>query len=71
MFRGEPGMGQFELAVHPDKARLIRIGSHAAEQREKLGEGKPETFTHFCTQSRVRHRRQDDQEGVREPSCWP
>jgi RNA-directed DNA polymerase len=47
----------FELALHPDKTRLIRFGRYAAKQREKLGDGKPETFdflgfTHFCTQSR-------------------
>jgi hypothetical protein len=47
----------FELALHPDKSRLIRFGRYAAKQREKLGEGKPETFdflgfTHFCTRSR-------------------
>ena len=50
-------MGKFELALHPDKTRLIRFGRHAAKQREGLGEGKPETFdflgfTHFCTRSR-------------------
>ena len=50
-------MRKFELALHPDKTRLIRFGRHAAKQREKLGEGKPETFdflgfTHFCTRSR-------------------
>ena len=50
-------MGKFELALHPDKTRLIRFGRHAAKQRQKLGEGKPETFdflgfTHFCTRSR-------------------
>src|SRR5258708_35595567 len=49
-------MRKFELALHPDKTRLIRFGRHAAKQREKLGEGKPETFnfvgfTHFCTRS--------------------
>src|SRR6266568_4665369 len=48
---------KFELALHPDKTRLIRFGRHAAKQRAKLGEGKPETFdflgfTHFCTRSR-------------------
>ncbi len=48
---------EFELALHPDKTRLIRFGRHAAEQRASLGEGKPETFdflgfTHFCTRSR-------------------
>jgi RNA-directed DNA polymerase len=50
-------MRRFELALHPDKTRLIRFGRHATKQREKLGEGKPETFdflgfTHFCTRSR-------------------
>ena len=50
-------MRAFELALHPDKTRLIRFGRHAAEQRARLGEGKPETFdflgfTHFCTRSR-------------------
>jgi RNA-directed DNA polymerase len=50
-------MRKFELALHPDKTRLIRFGRNAAAQREKLGEGKPETFdflgfTHFCTRSR-------------------
>src|SRR5258708_34451396 len=50
-------MRKFELALHPDKTRLIRFGRHAAKQREKFGEGKPETFdflgfTHFCTRSR-------------------
>ncbi len=47
----------FELALHPDKTRLIRFGRHAAAQRARLGEVKPETFdflgfTHFCTRSR-------------------
>jgi RNA-directed DNA polymerase len=50
-------MRAFDLALHPDKTRLIRFGRYAAKQREKLGEGKPETFdflgfTHFCTRSR-------------------
>jgi group II intron reverse transcriptase/maturase len=50
-------MSEFELALHPDKTRLIRFGRHAAEQRRRLGQGKPETFdflgfTHFCTRSR-------------------
>ena len=50
-------MRKFELALHPDKTRLIRFGRQAVKQREKLGEGKPETFdflgfTHFCTRSR-------------------
>ena len=50
-------MRAFELTLHPAKTRLIRFGRHAAKQREKRGEGKPETFdflgfTHFCTRSR-------------------
>jgi group II intron reverse transcriptase/maturase len=47
----------FDLTLHPAKTRLIRFGRHAIKQRERLGEGKPETFdflgfTHFCTRSR-------------------
>ena len=37
-------MRAFELALHPAKTQLIRFGCHAAKQREKLGQGKPETF---------------------------
>jgi hypothetical protein len=70
-------IGKFELALHPDKTRLTRFGRHAAKQREKLGEGKPETFdflgfTHFCTRSRkwgssgARRSR-----SVCEQGCWP
>jgi RNA-directed DNA polymerase len=52
-------MRGFELALHPDKTRLIRFGRYAAGQRARRGEGKPETFdflgfTHFCTRSRKR-----------------
>jgi group II intron reverse transcriptase/maturase len=51
-------MRKFELALHPDKTRLIRFGRNAVEQHRKLGQGKPETFdflgfTHFCTRSRI------------------
>ena len=47
-------MGLFDLALHPDKTRLIRFGRHATKQREARGEGKPGVFdflgfTHFCT----------------------
>ena len=58
----------FELALHPDKTRLVRFGRLAAKQRAKLGEGKPETFDfypllHAITQvGIVCHRAQDDQE---------
>jgi hypothetical protein len=48
---------KFELALHPDKTRLIRFGRHAVKERKERGEGKPETFgflgfTHFCTRSK-------------------
>jgi len=50
-------MRAFELALKPEKTRVIRFGRRAAKQREMRGEGKPETFdflgfTHFCTRSR-------------------
>jgi len=50
-------MGLFDLALHPEKTRLIRFGRYAAKQRQERGEGKPEVFgflgfTHYCTQSR-------------------
>lgn len=46
-------MEQFALTIHPDKTRLIEFGRFAAENREKRGQGKPETFnflgfTHIC-----------------------
>ena len=48
---------QFGLELHPDKTRLIEFGRHAAEQRKRRGEGKPETFdflgfTHVCGTTR-------------------
>jgi len=50
-------MRSFGLALHPDKTRLIEFGRHAAEQRKRRGEGKPETFdflgfTHLCGTTR-------------------
>jgi RNA-directed DNA polymerase len=47
----------FDLALHPDKTRLIRFGRNAARERRERGEGKPETFdflgfTHFCSRSK-------------------
>ena len=47
---------KFELALHPAKTRLIHFGRFAAKDREKRGEGKPETFdflgfTHFCSRT--------------------
>jgi RNA-directed DNA polymerase len=34
----------FALTLHPEKTRLIEFGRFAAENREKRGLGKPETF---------------------------
>jgi hypothetical protein len=49
---------KFALSVHPDKTRLTEFGRHAADNREKRGAGKPETFnflgfTHICGRSRA------------------
>ena len=46
-------LSKFGLELHPDKTRLIEFGRHAARNRQRRGEGKPETFiflgfTHFC-----------------------
>lgn len=50
-------MRSFGLELHPDKTRLIEFGRHAAEQRKRRGEGKPDTFdflgfTHICGTTR-------------------
>jgi RNA-directed DNA polymerase len=50
-------MRSFGLALHPDKTRLIEFGRHAAEQRKRRGDGKPDTFdflgfTHICGTTR-------------------
>jgi group II intron reverse transcriptase/maturase len=44
---------KFGLALHPEKTRLLEFGRFAAENRQKRGVGKPETFTflgftHIC-----------------------
>jgi len=48
---------QFHLELHPDKTRLIEFGRFAARNRQRRGEGKPETFdflgfTHACATTR-------------------
>ena len=48
---------EFSLSLHPDKTRLIEFGRHAAQNRERRGLGKPETFnflgfTLICGKSR-------------------
>jgi RNA-directed DNA polymerase len=50
-------MARFALTLHPDKTRLIEFGRFAAVNRERRGEGKPETFdflgfTHICGRTR-------------------
>jgi group II intron reverse transcriptase/maturase len=49
---------RFHLELHPDKTRLIEFGRFAAENRQRRGEGKPETFdflgfTHYCGKTRA------------------
>jgi group II intron reverse transcriptase/maturase len=48
---------KFRLELHPEKTRLLEFGPHAAENRKRLGQGKPETFnflgfTHICGKKR-------------------
>ena len=45
------------LELEPEKTRLVEFGRFAENNREKRGEGKPETFdflgfTHYCSKSR-------------------
>jgi len=56
-------LGPFSLSptleLHPDKTRLIEFGRFAVPNRERRGEGKPETFnflgfTHICGKTRKR-----------------
>jgi RNA-directed DNA polymerase len=37
-------LGKFGLELHPDKTRRIEFGRYAEQNRERRGEGKPETF---------------------------
>jgi RNA-directed DNA polymerase len=48
---------KFGLELHPEKTRLIEFGRYAAQNRQRRGEGKPETFTflgftHYCGKRR-------------------
>lgn len=38
-------LAKFGLELQPEKTRLIKFGRFAAQNREKRGAGKPETFT--------------------------
>jgi len=49
--------GKFGLTLHPEKTRLIEFGRFAARDRQRRGQGKPETFdflgfTHCCGRKR-------------------
>ena len=48
---------KFKLKLHPEKTRVIEFGFHAARNRQRRGQGKPETFnflgfTHICARKR-------------------
>jgi RNA-directed DNA polymerase len=50
-------MRKFHLELHPEKTRLLEFGPYASDNRERRGEGKPETFnflgfTHICGKKR-------------------
>jgi group II intron reverse transcriptase/maturase len=50
-------MRKFNLELHPEKTRLLEFGPFAIQNRQRRGEGKPETFnflgfTHICVQKR-------------------
>jgi group II intron reverse transcriptase/maturase len=50
-------MKRFGLNLHPDKTRLVEFGRFAADNRDRRGQGKPETFdflgfTHICGKTR-------------------
>jgi hypothetical protein len=51
-------LGKFGLELHPDKTRRIEFGRFAEQNRERRGEGKPETFdflgfTHISGKNRL------------------
>jgi len=50
-------MRKFNLELHPEKTRLLEFGPFAINNRQRRGEGKPETFnflgfTHICIKKR-------------------
>ena len=50
-------LGKFRLELHPDKTRLLEFGPFEADNRKRLGQGKPETFNflgfaHICGKKR-------------------
>src|SRR4029453_18136076 len=50
-------LAKFRLELHPEKTRLLEFGASAADDRQRAGLGKPETFnflgfTHICGETR-------------------
>lgn len=50
-------LAKFGLELAEDKSKILRFGRFAADDRKRLGKGKPETFdflgfTHYCSKSR-------------------
>jgi RNA-directed DNA polymerase len=50
-------MRKFNRELHPQKTRWLEFGPYAIDNRQKRGEGKPETFnflgfTHICVKKR-------------------
>jgi group II intron reverse transcriptase/maturase len=50
-------MCEFNLELHPEKTRLLEFGPFAIHDRQRRGEGKPETFdflgfTHICVKKK-------------------
>jgi hypothetical protein len=48
---------KFQLELHPEKTRLLEFGPYAINNRQRRGQGKPETFnflgfTHICVKKR-------------------
>lgn len=48
---------KFNLTLSPEKTKIIEFGRFACENRQRQGEGKPDTFdflgfTHYCSTSR-------------------
>src|SRR6202022_865721 len=48
---------KFNLELHPEKTRLLEFGPFAIQNRQRRGEGKPESFnflgfTHICVKKR-------------------
>jgi hypothetical protein len=52
-------LAKFGLELHPEKTRLIQFGRFAAQDRERWGKGKPETFTFLGVTQYCGKRRKD------------